>query len=315
MQTVIIGAGPAGLSCANALMSFGIQPALVERSGHIGGAQRANFHPNLWLLGAPPEESGRELTARIAAHFETLPIAIYRDTEVRAVSRELDQWRIDLVTPEEDLTVLASTLVLATGTQPRSNAPLQAAAQQSPRVHIGPLTEAERDAWWQRRVLVLGGGDNALDHALLLAGQGCTVTVCARGRLSARAQFVARCAAHPQIHLRERCAAELLGVDGDQARLTLDGQPAEFDAVLVLWGYAPCLAVLDAFAPELRPVLEASGHIRVDRWQRTSVSHLYACGDVTDTPQPSVAVAVAQGLTAARAIERDLTAGLMGASA
>jgi thioredoxin reductase len=306
MQTVIIGAGPAGLSCANALLSFGIQPALIERSANIGGAQRANFHPNLWLLGAPPEESGRELTARIAQHFATLPVTIYRDTEVLSVDREMGQWRLQLETPEEGLTLLTHALVLATGTQPRASAQLQSWAQQSPRVRIGPLSEAERDDWWQRRILILGGGDNALDHALLLAGQGCVVDICTRGRLSARSQFIAQCAAHPHIRLHEQCVVTLDAADAVQVSVRFEGQHSVFDGLLVLWGYEPCLAVLERFAPEFRPRLEPSGHVRVDRWQRSSVPHLYACGDVTDTPQPSVAVAVAQGLTAARAIERDL---------
>ena len=63
--------------------------------------------------------------------------------------------------------------------------------------------------------------------------------------------------------------------------------------------------ILTRFAPELRPSLSRSGHIQADIWQRTSVAGIYAAGDVTETPQPSVPTALAQGLVAARAAERD----------
>ena len=46
MIVAILGAGPAGMSCANACLSFGLTPVVIERGPHLGGAQRDNFHPN-----------------------------------------------------------------------------------------------------------------------------------------------------------------------------------------------------------------------------------------------------------------------------
>ena len=309
MHALILGAGPAGLSCANALHSFGLQAVVIERGAEIGGAQRANFHPNLWLLGAPPDEPGHVMTARMAQHFATLPIALYRQTQLVAVRGEPGRFEVDLVTPDEDLTLAVPTLVIATGTRPRSTAALQALAAQSSAIYIGPLKETERNLLTDRRVLILGGGDNAFDHARMLAEQDCSVTVCARGRFNARPHFIADCAASPAIQLHEHCGEVPLAAAPTGILADLGQGFDAFDAVVCLWGYQPNSEVIQQFAPALRPHRLPAGHIDTDRWQRTSIDHLYAIGDVTDTPQPSVAVAVAQGLTAARAIERKIRAG------
>lgn len=309
MHALILGAGPAGLSCANALHSFGLPAVVIERGAEIGGAQRANFHPNLWLLGAPPDEPGHVMTARMAQHFSSLPIALYRQTELVAVRGAPGRFEVDLITPDENLTLVVPTLVVATGTRPRSTAALQTLAAQTSAVFIGPLNEAARNQLTDCRVLILGGGDNAFDHARMLAEQGCAVTVCARGRFNARPHFIADCANTPAIHLHEHCGeipltAAPTGILADPGL-----GPATFDAVVCLWGYQPNSEIVQHFEPSLRPHRLPAGHIDTDRWQRTSVNHLYAIGDVTDTPQPSVAVAVAQGLTAARAIERHARSG------
>lgn len=306
MLPVILGAGPAGLSCANALLSFGLQSIVIERGEPIGGAQRANFHPNLWLLGAPAGESGRDMTARIARHFETLPIALYRHTELLNLAGAAGRLELTLRTPEEGLELLASTLVLATGSRPRSNPDLEMLAAATNRVHIGPLDEAARDCYRDAHILILGGGDNALDHALLLAEQGCAVEVCARHGFSARPHFLAEAAGRASIRLHEGCAISglepgtITGIDASFGK-----RHERFDALIVLWGYQPNSDIIERFAPHLRPHRLPGGHIVTDRWQRSTIAGLYAAGDVTDTPQPSIAVAIAQGLTAARAIEQD----------
>lgn len=303
MKVAILGAGPAGLSCANAALTFGLEPVVIERSDHLGGAQRVNFHPNLWLLGTPGE-SGAELTERMARHFETLSIPTLRRTELQDVQGQGAGFKLSLRGASGDSELIAGALVLATGTRPYATPELVALARQSERVILGPLSLAIRDRIRESRVLVLGGGDNALDHALYLAERGNRVDVCTRGRFSARPQFHAACEDCPEIRLLSDCRPEGLEADGTGVtRVGRDGQQG-YDWLLVMYGYRPNTEVLGCFTPDIRPELDAAGFIAVDRWQRTSVPGLYAAGDLTFSPQPSVAVAIAQGLAAARAIER-----------
>lgn len=305
MRVAILGAGPAGMSCANACLSFGLEPVVIERADHVGGTQRANFHPNLWMLGFP-DETGREMTARLAGHFLDLPLTLHRGAALREVTRMDHGFRLSLTAANAAFTVDADAIVLATGMLPRATPELEALATRSARVIIGPLNDAIRDRVRAGRVLILGGGDNALDHALYLAEQGNQVRVCARRVFSARKPFRESCAVRRDIELREHCAPDAFTAEPDSVRVTWGRITVRYDWLLVMYGYRPNTEALETFAADIRPVLTDNGHIHVDNWQRTSVAGLYAAGDVTDSPQPSVPTAIAQGLTAAKAIERDL---------
>jgi len=305
MKVAIIGAGPAGMSCANALLSFGLTPVVIERADHVGGIQRANFHPNLWMLGMPGE-TGIEITERLAKHYFELPIATHLKADIRAVARTGPGFGLRLATAAGASELAVAALVLATGSQPRTTPELAALARQSDRVIVGPLSETIRDGIRASRVLILGGGDNALDHALFLAERGNRVTVCARRDFSARRQFQAACADRPEIELRRASAPTGLAARPDGISSVLDGRAETYDWLLVMYGYDPNTGVLDRFEPDIRPRLADSGHIHVERGQRTTVAGIYAAGDVTDCIQPSVPTAIAQGLAAAKAIEQDL---------
>jgi hypothetical protein len=162
MIVAILGAGPAGMSCANASLSFGLTPVVIEQSDAIGGIQLGNFHPNLWLLGEP-EETGREMSERMARHFAALPLTCIKQGRITAVRGMAGDFTLDYETPAGQQSLTANAIVLATGTHPRSTPELAALAAESERVIIGPLSETIRDDIRQARVLILGGGDNALD--------------------------------------------------------------------------------------------------------------------------------------------------------
>lgn len=308
MRVAILGAGPAGMSCANACLSFGLAPVVIEASDHVGGTQRGNFHPNLWMLGFP-EESGEAMTRRLTGHFLELDLTLHRQCGVQAVEQADGAFRLRLAGADGEHQETVGGVVLATGMRPRATPELAALAGQCDRVIIGPLSTAIRDQIRAARVLVLGGGDNALDHALFLAERGNSVRVCARRGISARRHFQQACAARPEIDLRSDCAPDSLAVDGAVIVAAWGRIRVRYDWLLVMYGYRPNNEVLACFAADLRPALTPSGHILVDNWQRTSVAGIYAAGDVTDSPQPSVPTAIAQGLTAARALERDLHGG------
>lgn len=304
MIVAILGAGPAGMSCANACLSFGLTPVVIERGDHVGGAQRTNFHPNLWMLGSPGE-SGEAMTQRLASHYASLPVTTHVRAEVTTVAREGASFRLTLDKPAGRESLLADAIVLATGMRSRATPELQQLAGQSPRVIVGPLSDAIRDGIKAAQVLILGGGDNALDHALFLAERGNRARVCTRGEFSARAAFLAACAGNPLIELRAHCTPLRLALEGDGIGAEWHAESRRFDWLLVMYGYLPNTEVLTHFALNLRPALTDTGHLHVDSWHRTSIAGIYAAGDVTDSPQPSVSTAIAQGLAAAKAIERD----------
>lgn len=307
MTIAIIGGGPAGMSCANACLSFGLTPIVIERGDHVGGAQRTNFHPNLWMLGAPGE-SGEDMTRRMAEHFASLPVTTLYRTEVTHVDRESSGFTLTLTIrdgiPES---IHVDAIVLASGMRPYATPELEKLARETDKVIIGPLSHTIKDGIRNANVLILGGGDNALDHALFLAERGNRVTVCTRTAFSARAAFLASCSERSDIELRADCMPQEIAWTKTGIRTEWSREKKDYDWLLVMYGYRPNTDILERFAPHLRPDMTTSGHVHVDTWQRTSTPGIYAAGDITSSPQPSVPTAIAQGLAAARAIERDQT--------
>ncbi|MCP5278374.1 MAG: NAD(P)/FAD-dependent oxidoreductase [Thiobacillus sp.] len=312
MIVAILGAGPSGMSCANACLSFGLTPVVIERGAHVGGAQRSNFHTNLWLLGSP-SESGQELTRRLVAHYQELEVTTLLSSRLEGLEQSGGGLILHLDTPQGRRDLAASALVIASGMRPYATPELAALAQASPRVIIGPLNDTIRDHVRDADVLILGGGDNALDHALFLAERGNRTRVCTRGEFSGREALMAACRQRGEIELRPHCRPERFEAEetGVIARWA-DAEPGRYDWLLVMYGYKPNTEVVETFAPELRPARIPSGHLHVDTWQRTSVPGIYAAGDVTDNVQPAIPTAIAQGLAAAKAIERDLKTGRLG---
>jgi thioredoxin reductase len=294
------------MSCANACLSFGLQPVVIERGDHLGGAQRSNFHPNLWMLGFP-EETGEQMTQRLADHYRELPVTTHYRAEVTQVQPAAHGFLLTLAGAGGIRTLEAAAIVLATGTRPRATAALRQFAATCPRAIIGPLSNTIRDGIRDTDVLILGGGDNALDHALFLAERGNRAVVCTRAAFSARRPFIAACQARGEIDLRAHCPSPRLACGDDRIMAAWPEQERAFDWLLVMYGYLPNTDVLEAFEPGIRPARTGNGYLHVDAWQRSSVPRIYAAGDVTDSPQPSVPTAMAQGLTAARAVERDLS--------
>lgn len=304
MHAAILGAGPAGMSCANALRTFGLDAVVVERDAHIGGAQRMNFHENIWLLGSP-EESGRQITDRMVRHFERLPITLHRSASISHLRWRAGQFNLELVGSDGSHRYDVDAVVIATGSRPRSTPVLDGLAARSQRVIIGPVSDAIRDDIHGARVLILGGGDNALDHALFLSRRGNHVTVCTRGAFTARPHFLATCAEITTITLHSHAPVERLEAEAGGISARLPSGSVRYDWLLAMYGYQPCTDVLAAFDKDRLPTMTTNGYIMVDPWQRTSVARLYAAGDITSPLQPSMVTAIAQGLTAARAIERD----------
>lgn len=65
-NVIIIGGGPAGMSCALWLKNYGLSPVIVEKEGHLGGMQAVSPVSNIWLLGWQAV-LGRDVAASLAA--------------------------------------------------------------------------------------------------------------------------------------------------------------------------------------------------------------------------------------------------------
>jgi thioredoxin reductase (NADPH) len=180
-DAVVIGAGPVGLFQVFQLGLQEIRTHLVDALPHPGG-QCAELYPDKPIYDIPgiPVCSGRELTQRLLQQIAPFHVPLHLGQQVQALQRQADgRWRVETST---DTQLLARVVVIAAGVgafMPRKVAlpGLEAfeAEDAAQVVYHGLAPEQAVD----KRVVVMGGEDAALETALLLAqgGQCASVTL------------------------------------------------------------------------------------------------------------------------------------------
>ncbi|PLK49286.1 NAD(P)/FAD-dependent oxidoreductase [Uliginosibacterium sp. TH139] len=315
-RVCVIGAGPAGMSCALWLHNLGLEATLVDTEKSPGGAMLLNFLNNNWVLGQRGL-SGLEMAARFTEHVESLAIPLLLECRPTRLARDAHgQFQLSLETPQGISSVEADAIVLATGTRFRGREiliGLPGFGQCDPgRLRYGPHCFTRLSMLAGKRLLVIGGGDNALENAALALDAGASVTVVARNQFRAQARFIERlqAAGHCALHADARLTALQPSPGGLLASLEgAAGQwQLEVDRVHLLAGYAPNTAFLDGIlAAEIAPPLkDERGYLCGDALGRTSTPGLYVAGDVGNPAFPNVLSALAQGAQVAKTIEFDL---------
>lgn len=305
MRIVIIGGGPAGMSCALWLKVFGHECFILEREAKLGGLQRLNPHHNRWLLGAIGQR-GTDVAGQFARHMEVEGVPSIVDCTVnRIVANGTGGFAVTGTRKGEgELSLTANAIVVATGTRPRTLPMIERLRAQTTRLVVGPTGLAIRDLIFGQRVAILGGGDNGIDHAVYLAERGNRVTVFLRSKPRARARFLALAARSPSIELRTYAQLEVLSASATEVAVGVDGEAIGFDYFLAMLGYDPNTEFLRETLVDVAITLGPAGYVTVDRDQRTAHPGVYAIGDVTNAQQPCVATALGQGAAAAKHIDQ-----------
>lgn len=305
----IVGGGPAGMSCALWLKNYGLQPIIIEQNSQLGGMQRASPYPDLSQLGR------RGVTARQNAevfvnHIEAEGIEILRDAAPTRVRRAPDsRFALDVITGGATRTIVSPALVIATGTDFRSDDWLDSVANSralvaNGRIVIGPAAAGEPGTELGGRVLVVGGGDNAFDVAHHLVQSGRHVTIAVRGTPHVQpvlAERVHADAAQGRIAVIADVVVKAVA-DGPNGVVVLfdGGTTLDVDRIVLCLGYVPNSDA--AWIGTLGIAKDAGDYIVVDGNMETSCRGVFAIGDVANSHHPCAATAIAAGTMAAREI-------------
>lgn len=322
VDAAIVGGGPAGCSAASWLTQLGLSVALIERAPRLCDSLRPLDYRQDWLLGAPGEsladlgdryarhvdaQSGvHALTGQAIHHLDWQPEqgwTLYFDGGPAFAANAPD------APPSRDATGLrplrARALLLATGLTPRHPSPLYPTGDRHGRVMDAIELTAVRDTLPPGKVLLLGGGDNAVENALYLAGRGHAVTLWSRSEWRAQSHLIQQLDGAPG--LRRRAAQALpsaVAASADRVAVTSKAYGEEqFDHVAVLLGYEPTpdawLQVADAL--QRAGVTAPSQPFRDE--PRFGVLGLFVAGDASGRQHPCVQTALGDGVVAAKQIE------------
>ena len=160
-----------------------------------------------------------------------------------------------------------------------------------------------------KRVIVVGGGDSAMEEGIFLTRYAREVYIVhRRDKLRASKRLQERAFKNEKIQfIWNTVVEEILGdgqkVTGVRLRNVKTGEVQEFptDGVFIFIGHEPNSAI---FQGQL--ALDERGYVVVDRYQRTSVPGVFAAGEIADPRYRQVATSVGQGTMAAMEAEKFL---------
>jgi len=305
-KVVIIGSGPAGLTAAIYAARAMLEPILIrgmEPGGQLTGTTDVENYPGFadviqgpWLMEQMEKQAAHVGTTLVADHV----------TEVDLAHRP---FRLTCDSGEH---YLADALILATGAQAR----WLGLASELKFKGYGVSACATCDGFFYRgkQVVVVGGGNTAVEEALFLTKFAARVTlVHRRDTLRAEKILQDRLFKHPKIIvIWDSVVEEIVGtepslkVTGVVLRNRTTGLTTQVatDGVFVAIGHSPSTELV---AAQVR--LKPSGYIATAAHSTaTSVPGVFAAGDVTDDIYRQAVTAAGQGCMAALEAERFLAA-------
>jgi len=298
-EIIIIGAGPAGLTAGLYAGRAHLKPLVLV--GHSLGGQASTTSEMENYPGFPEGIGGMALAEQIAAQATRFDADIEYD-EVTAVDLSVYPY----IVKTYGTTYHAKALIICTGTSSRK----LGVPGENKFVGKGVSFCATCDGFFYRdkTVVVVGGGDSALDEGMYLTRFAKEVIIVhRRDQLRASAILQRRAEANPKIRfVWNTVIEEVLGenaVTGVRVRNVKTNEESVIptDGVFVYVGLTPNTQL---FKGQLE--LTADGYIVTDKRQRTNVPGVFAAGDVQDPWFRQVVVAAGAGAAAAIEAERYL---------
>lgn len=288
-DVVIVGAGPCGLFQVFELGLLDIKAHVVDSLRQVGG-QCSELYPEkpIYDIPAIPVCGAQELTDRLMEQIKPFAPKFHLGQTVTTLER-LENGRFHLTT-STGTEFYTGAVVIAAGLgafQPRRLRALGADQFEGSHIHY-KVVESERLAG--KEIVILGGGDSALDWTLALHSKAAKITLIHR-----RADYRAQPASVSKMKslVDDETLTELQGQvrsvmtdDKDNFAglevMDADGQRREIqaDEVFVFWGLTPNLGPVADWGLDID-----KRHIHVDTEKfQTSEPGIFAVGDINTYP-------------------------------
>jgi len=297
-DVIIVGGGPAGITAAIRCMNHHLSVLLVE--GRKLGGQLIQLYPTKFIYdySSYPEIRAGYLADRMVHHARYKNVPMKENTPVKSIFKEGKLFRIS--TPGGEM--LTKTVILAIGMglfEPRKlGVPGEKEYENRGVTYAVPNTDMYRG----QTVLVVGGGDSAVENSIGLSSVAKVIQIHRRGSLRA---IESNLEVLGNSLVEVRTNTELNEIKGDDRlrKVVLynnqEDRTYEMDVNLVLIniGFSPDLSLVDKAG-----VQNDGNHIVIDRANmNTNIPGIFACGDIVEYSGKArqILPALGEGVTAA----------------
>lgn len=296
-EVLVLGSGPAGVSCALECLDNKLDVLVLEREGSAGGQLKQIPSP-IRNLCTGYHDDGESLAVVLKEAVNTL-VAGRLLTDCAVSSVDLNN---NLVVSDRG-EVSYRALAIATGYRVRT---LQVPGIERFCDHILYRSGIYKDALKEKAVVVVGGGDSALLTALDLDKISSSVHLIHRSStFRARPDVVKAVEESPRITVHKNSAIRALSGYEALTGVLIGKDDEEFEIpcskVVVKIGYAPNT---ELFAGQLD--MDERDHIVCDRYGATSMAGVFCAGDIISGGVDRIAWAMGSGTAAAFGIRKYL---------
>ena len=166
-DVLIVGAGPTGLFCAHQLGIIGLKCEIVDNLDKIGG-QCIELYPDkpIYDIPAIPECTGEELTNNLIEQIKPFNFNFHLSDRVQEMKNENEKWIVKTLKRKEFLT---PNIVIAGGVG--SFEPRKFPTKNCEKFEGKSILYSIKDKsiFKNKKVVIFGGGDSALDWAIELS--------------------------------------------------------------------------------------------------------------------------------------------------
>jgi thioredoxin reductase (NADPH) len=291
---VIVGGGPAGMSAALWASDLGLCSVLIEKNGAVGGQLSMIHNPINNYLGLQAA-NGDEMRLRFLRSLEEAEFDLSLGNEV--VRADLGARQIETGGGN---VFEGGSIVIATGVRRRK---LNVDGEDEFEGK-GILSSGAKEAESVRgkNVVVVGGGDAAMENSLVLSEHARSVTLIhRRNKFKARKEFIKRARERGNVTFLTDSVVERFA--GNHSLRFVEVRPVddhtvvrvECDFALVRIGVQPNSELFRSQCD-----VDEKSYIKTNSESLTSVDGVYAVGDVSNPASPTVSTAAGTAATAVK---------------
>lgn len=293
VKVLIIGSGPAGFGAALYAARAQLEPVVL--TGQELGGQVSITHIVENYPGFPEGVEGPELTQLFQKQAERFGAKVVFDTATKVDFSERP-YKVTTYGGE----YLADTVIISTGASPRKlNIPGE---KEFTGKGVSYCGTCDGFFFKDKEVVVVGGGDSAMEEGIFLTRFATKVTVVhRRDELRASAILEERARKNKKINFIWDTVVESINSNGDgtvdlvKLKNLKDGSTSDFsaDGVFIFIGHIPNT---DIFADQLER--DEAGYLKVNAYMETNLPGVFAAGEVADPHFRQVITSAGMGAAA-----------------